>query len=198
MIVGSRSEPSFRRLPELTQGRSRGKRSRHSGTTGHHETPATTGRTYRDIAYPKYDAYAAEAYRYKDAGGGQSAVQQCAYATKYGEDCRYAGKDPGYNKTWPKQQAYVDEAAVAAAYATQDDRSIAYLQEQLEENARLIQQQQQEQAAAAKYAAVNKKKQQQQQQQYYYERRADRASPPPGHAYSQVGSFLNRETMWKR
>ena len=78
--------------------RSRGKRSRHAGTSG---------RSTGDIHYPKYDLGGGgyqEQYKYKNP--------ECQYTTKYGEDCHFASSSKyggggqsscGYNKTWPKQ-----------------------------------------------------------------------------------------------
>ena len=76
-----RSSSSGGTSREPGQSRSRGKRSRHSGTAGgaHHETPATTSRS-RDIHYPKYD------YDYSKYGSSRDA---CGYQAKYGEDCHY-------------------------------------------------------------------------------------------------------------
>ena len=57
--------------------RSRGKRSRHAGTSSR----ANTG----DIHYPKYDL------QYSQGGSGQHykyGNTECQYTTKYGEDCR--------------------------------------------------------------------------------------------------------------
>ena len=82
--------------------RSRGKRSRHAGTTSNRNTG--------DIHYPKYDlgGYQEQHYKYKNP--------ECQYTTKYGEDCHFAAPSSkyggqqqprvdscGYNKTWPKQ-----------------------------------------------------------------------------------------------
>ncbi|TRY73432.1 hypothetical protein TCAL_01516 [Tigriopus californicus] len=165
--------------------RSRGKRSRHSGTGSgsahHHENPVSTGRTHKEIHYPKYDTYS-------DYPNSKYSRDQCQYTTKYGEDCHYTskypsgGKEPSCsygNKTWPKLQCQDDPGQ----QYSQDDQNIQYMQE-LEENARLIQQQQQEQSLAAKYAQVSKKKQHHQQHQQQAQPQHDSARHyPDKHSY---------------
>ena len=93
------------RSSSAAASRSRGKRSRHAGTSA---------RNTGDIHYPKYDLggyHQEQQYKYKNP--------ECQYTTKYGEDCHFAtsasskhgGGPPqqsssascGYNKTWPKQ-----------------------------------------------------------------------------------------------
>ena len=91
------------RSSSAAASRSRGKRSRHAGTSA---------RNTGDIHYPKYDlgggSYQHEQqYKYKNP--------ECQYTTKYGEDCHFTTSSKhggggsqqqqscGYNKTWPKQ-----------------------------------------------------------------------------------------------
>lgn len=62
--------------------RSRGKRSRHAGTSSRANTAG-------DIHYPKYDLQ----YSSQQGGQGQGGhykygTNECQYTTKYGEDCR--------------------------------------------------------------------------------------------------------------
>lgn len=112
-LVPHEEDPSHHPLPPQRstsssggQQRSRGKRSRHAGTSSRNSA-ATTG----DIHYPKY---------YPSYGQQADA---CQYTTKYGEDCHFGSQQQGkcaYNKTWPKQHCAEEDGRVF----TQDDQQV--------------------------------------------------------------------------
>ena len=104
--------------------RSRGKRSRHAGTSS--QGRSTSAVPSGDIHYPKYDLYG-HTYKYNTGDRGQD---QCQYTTKYGEDCHFGnvGSKCAYNKTWPKQHCTDEEGRVY----TQDDQQVQYTDLQLE------------------------------------------------------------------
>lgn len=107
--------PPTRSTSSSGGNRSRGKRSRHAGTSSRSSNVAPG-----DIHYPKYDLYG---YKYNT----NTAPDQCQYTTKYGEDCHFSSgmstSKCAYNKTWPKQHCGDEEGRVY----TQDDQQVQYL-----------------------------------------------------------------------
>ena len=80
--AGQHPLPPQRSTSSTGGQRSRGKRSRHAGTSSRANTAG-------DIHYPKYDLQ----YSSQQGGQGQGGhykygTNECQYTTKYGEDCR--------------------------------------------------------------------------------------------------------------
>ena len=179
------------------QGRSRGKRSRHTGaSSSHHEGGGSRGGRQQqdsqvsDIHYPKYELYGQ--YKYSDRDRQQGG--DCQYQTKYGEDChisssqqqssrdrQYQSSSKGggecqYNKSWPKQH-YPDEQG-----CSQDDPHVQYLQDlEAAEAAQQYEEQQHHQREHQRETRYNKKKSKESQQyekrQYREQRQARDKSP---------------------
>ena len=203
------------------QGRSRGKRSRHTGASSsgghqHHEGGGSRGGRQQqesqvsDIHYPKYELYGQ--YKYSGSreqqGGGD-----CQYQTKYGEDCRYSseqqhqssrsqhqgssskgGGECQYTKSWPKQH-YTDEQGACP----QDDPHVQYLQDlEAAEAAQQYEEQQHQQQQHQREARYNKKRskesQQYQDKRQYREQRSTRDKSPCQQDYPTL-SARDREYL---
>ena len=187
------------RSSSSSQGRSRGKRSRHTGAShggGHHEGGRRAqSQQVSDIHYPKYELYG----QYKYSQGGQQQVE-CQYQTKYGEDCHFSGGAQGsrtksecqYNKTWPKQH-YQDEGDQRCA--VQDDQNIQYLQElEAAEAARLMQEEQQQQQQQQQQQRDTRGYKKRKEQRQHYDQRLREKSPGTQETYPSL-SAKDREYL---
>ena len=197
------------------QGRSRGKRSRHTGaSSSHHEGGGSRGgRQHQDsqvsdIHYPKYELYGQ--YKYSDRDRQQGS--DCQYQTKYGEDCQYSssqhqssrgqqyqsssgkgGSECQYNKSWPKQH-YPEEPGTCS----QDDPHVQYLQDlEAAEAAQQYEEQQHHQREHQRETRPNKKRSKESQQydkRQYREQRQPRDKSPCQQDYPTL-SARDREYL---